>query len=262
MKKTVFVSGRILNKMSYTAAVAVIAFMVLAGSTLDLNAADDTQNPDGTPIDFSVTWTLATNPRLVELKQNREAVQKDLRQTKGRYYPQVDIDVGYGTDSHSDLGTRGRDEEYDFDSRGEASIKLVQPLYQGGEINSLVEKQTANHDSANHRVYDNAESLALDAIIAHLEVWRQRRLLDLTRQNITAHEKILDNIAERQRAGAGSSADVVQTKGRLAMTWSSYTRIAGELESARVNYYRVVGRYPEKLQLPGNFRLLAPAGPN
>jgi adhesin transport system outer membrane protein len=261
MKKAIVVLDRILNKMSTTAAAAIM-FTVLAGSAIDLSAADDTQHHDSTPIDISVTRTLASNPRLVELKQNREAVQKDLRQTKGRYYPRVDIDVGYGTDSHSDLGTRSRGEENDFDSRGEASIKLVQPLYHGGEIDSLVEKQTAKHDSVNHRVYDNAESLALDAIIAHLEVWRQRRLLALTRQNITTHEKILDNISERQRAGAGSSADVVQTKGRLAMTRSSYTRIAGDLESARVAYHRVVGRYPEKLQLPGNFRQLAPTGPD
>jgi adhesin transport system outer membrane protein len=95
-----------------------------------------------------------------------------------------------------------------------------------------------------------------------LDEMQRGQLLALTEQNIKTHEKILDNIAERQRAGAGSSADVVQTKGRLALTWSSYTRLAGELESARVNYYRVVGRYPEKLQLPGNFRLLAPAGPD
>jgi adhesin transport system outer membrane protein len=262
MKRTVFVYRQILTKMSYTTAVAVIALMVSAGSVLDLHAAEDMQDPDGISIDSSVTSTLANNPRLLELKKNREAVQKDLRQAKGQYYPRVDIDLGYGTDSHSDAGTRSRDEEYDFDSRGEASIKLVQPLYKGGEIHSLVNKQTANLDSAGHRVHDNAESLALDAIIAHLEVWRQRKLMDLTEQNIKTHEKILDNIIERQRAGAGSSADVVQTKGRIAMTWSSYTRIAGELESARVNYNRVVGRYPEKLQLPENFRLLAPTGPD
>jgi adhesin transport system outer membrane protein len=262
MKRTVFVFRQIFNKMPCVAAVAAIALLVSAGSVLDLNAADDKLDPEGATIDSSVTSTLASNPRLLELKQNREAVQKDLRQAKGRNYPRLDLDLGYGTDSHSDIGTRGRDEEYDFDSRGEASIKLVQPLYQGGENRSLVKKQTANLDSVSYRVTDNAESLALDAIIAHLEVWRQRQLMDLTKQNIKTHEKILDNISERQRAGAGSSADVVQTKGRIAITWSSYTRIAGELESARVNYNRVVGRYPEKLQLPENFRILAPTGPD
>ncbi|MGD8846233.1 MAG: TolC family outer membrane protein [Desulfobacteraceae bacterium] len=250
-----------INVINSTLAVATMVLFLLSGGCLDLYAADDPQvEQEGAAIDFSVISTLESNPRLSELKQNREAVQQDLRQTKGRYYPRVDLNVGYGTDSHSDQLTRSQNKEGDFDARSEASLTLVQPLYQGGETRSLVEKQSAKLESVNFRVYDNAESLALDAIIAHLEVWRQRRLLDLTEQNIKTHEKILDHIDERQRAGAGSSADVVQTKGRLALTRSSRAQIAGALESARVNYHRVVGRYPEKLRLPENFRLLAPAG--
>jgi adhesin transport system outer membrane protein len=232
----------------------------LIGSSPGLYAAEP--SPDtkrGATIDFSVKATLEHHPRLLELKQNREAVKNDLKQTKGRYYPQVDLNAGYGIDSHSDATTRSQGSENDFESRSEASLTLVQPLYQGGETRNLVEKQSATLDSINYRVYDNAESLALDAVIAHLDVWRQRRLLDLTEQNIKTHETILDHIQERQRAGAGSSADVVQTKGRLALTRSSRARISGALESARVAYRRVVGRFPEKLRLPGNYRLLAPS---
>lgn len=224
--------------------------------------ADDAanQSKDGAPIQFSVGTTLENNPRLLELKENRAAVEKDLAQARGGYYPRVDLSVGYGTESHSDSTTRSQGTDSDFDPRSEASLALVQPLYQGGATRGLVEKQAAKLDSINARVFDNAESLALDAIIAHLEVWRQRRLLGLTEQNIKTHEKILDHIVERQRAGAGSSADVMQTRGRLALTQSSRAQIAGALESARVNYHRVVGTYPEKLQLPVNYRLLAPAG--
>lgn len=252
--------GLCLKKRCSILWVAGTILLLSAGSCLNLYASDSQITGSGADIDASVISTLESNPRLMELKQNREAAQKDLEQTKGKYYPRVDLDVGYGADSHSDAGTRNRGEENEFDTRTEASLTLVQPLYQGGETRSLVEKQTAKLDSVNYRVYDNAESLALDAIIAHLEVWRQRRLLDLTEQNIKTHEKILNHIDERQRAGAGSSADVVQTKGRLALTKSSRSQIEGELERARVNYHRVVGRYPGKLLLPDNFRLLAPAG--
>jgi adhesin transport system outer membrane protein len=252
--------GLYLKKAPLQPAVAWLILFFLAGSCPGLYAAETSLNPKkGAPIDFSVKTTLENHPRLLELKQNREAVQKDLEQTRGRYYPRVDLNAGYGVDSHSDATTRSQGTENDFESRSEASLTLVQPLYQGGETGSRVEKQTAKLDSINYRVYDNAESLALDAVIAHLEVWRQRRLLDLTEQNIKTHETILDHIEERQRAGAGSSADVVQTKGRLSLTRSSRARIAGALESARVTYRRVVGRYPEKLRLPGNYRLLAPS---
>lgn len=260
MVRTYFRFGLYLKKINFLPAVACLMLLFLAGSCPNLYAAETSPDTkDDAPINFSVRTTLENNPRLLELKQNREAVKKDLKQTKGRYFPRLDLSAGYGTDSHSDETTRSQGTENDFDHRSEAALTLVQPLYQGGETSGLVEKQTAKLDSINYRVYDNAESLALDAIIAHLEVWRQRRLLDLTEQNIKTHETILDHIEERQRAGAGSSADVVQTKGRLALTRSSRAQIAGALESARVTYHRVVGRYPEKLRLPGNYRLLAPS---
>lgn len=214
---------------------------------------------DASSINASVMSALETNPRLDELKQNREAVKNDLKQTRGRYYPRVDLDVGYGADSHSDTLTRIRDEENDFEERSEASISLVQPLFQGGEIHSSVGVQLANLESVDKRVFDNAEALALDAIIAHLEVSRQRKLMDLTNQNVKAHRQILAYIKERQRAGAGTTADVTQTNGRLALTLASRFQIEADLEAANANYFRVVGRYPQKLALPVDFRSWLPS---
>jgi adhesin transport system outer membrane protein len=170
----------------------------------------------------------------------------------------VDLSLGYGTDSYSSELTRQLNEDNDFDERQEASITLVQPLYRGGEIKSQVAVEKANLDSADKRVFDNAESLALDAIIAHMEVWRQRNLLELTDRNVETHRQILEDIEERQRAGAGSSADVMQTKGRLSLTMASRAFITAELEAARANYARVVGSDPGKLSLPKEYKRSLP----
>ncbi|NNF98691.1 MAG: TolC family outer membrane protein [Desulfobacteraceae bacterium] len=215
---------------------------------------------DLTSVRTSVIYTLESNPRLGEIKQNRSAVRKELRQTKGRFYPRVDLDVAYGTDSHSDEFTRDEGTDDEWDDRTEASITLTQPLYHGGEIRSTVKAQTTKLESAEKRVLDNAEALALDAIIAHLEVWRQRYLMDLSNQNIAVHEQILNHIKERQQAGAGSTADVMQANGRLALTLSSRYQIKAELEAATANYHRVAGSYPAQLELPGDFRLNLPMG--
>ena len=208
----------------------------------------------------SVVATLESNPRIAEIKANRTAVSKDLKQTQGQYYPSVDIDLGYGTDSHSDALTRETGREDDWDERTEASISLVQPLYHGGEIENSVQVQKAKLESAEHRVFDNAEAVALDAVIAHLEVWRQRSLLELSRQNVSNHKEIVEHITERQRAGAGSTADVYQANGRLTLTRTSLLEVMADLESAVANYSRLVGRPPAELMLPENFRKHLPAG--
>lgn len=257
MKKWLYCIG--LNRYSWILAnmgtAMIVLFLFFSGSVW---GADGSKEGAPLSVKDSVISTLETNPRLGELKQNREIASRDLRQSKGRYYPRVDAVVGYGTDRHSDASTRSLGTDDTFDERTEASIVLVQPLYQGGEIDGSVAAQTARLDSAEKRVMDNAEALALDAVIAHLEVWRQRQLLDLTNRNVSAHRKILTHITERQQAGASSTADVMQANGRLALTLSSRYQIDAEVAAARANYLRIVGHLPGPVALPKEFRAFLP----
>jgi adhesin transport system outer membrane protein len=193
-------------------------------------------------IDDSVAAALAYNPRLKMLQDNHEAIGFELERAKGGYFPRVDLAVGYGAESHSDEYTRDRDIEHNFYDRSEASIRLSQLLYDGQETTSRVGVEDAKLDSAKLRVLDNAESISLDAIIAHMEVYRQRVLYGLAEKNMRDHEEILGMLNERQKAGAGSIADVTQTQGRLARAKASLAETRSGVASAEANYQRVVGK--------------------
>lgn len=254
--KNIFLIKRLCGYCLLPSMVAMMVSFCLALLWLGISSAAELGNGGTATVSIkeSVISTLETNPRLAELKQNRSAVGKDLEQTRGRYYPRVDVTAGYGVDRHSDTTTRDEGTDDEFDPRSEASIILVQPLYQGGELDGSYDIQNAKLESADKRVLDNAEALALDAVIAHMEVWRQRQLLDLTDRNVRTHRQILNHIKERQRVGAGSTADVMQTNGRLSLTLSSRYQIEADVRAARANYYRVVGQEPEALLLPEDFR--------
>lgn len=105
-----------------------------------------------------------------------EAVGHDLERSRGRWYPKLDVQAGGGTDAYSSELTRDSEEDNDWDGRTEASVSLRQRLYDGGEASSQIRLDETRLSSLEFRVFDNAESLALDAIIATLEVYRQRRL--------------------------------------------------------------------------------------
>jgi outer membrane protein, adhesin transport system len=239
------------------------ALWVLAGLVCFFTNGTPARGAEASPegeygIAMSVTATLERSPRLMAIKANRDAVIQDREQVHGEYLPQVDLALGYGTDSHSDAGTRARDEEHDFDERTEASIILVQPLYHGGDIKRRVAVETERQASAEMRVLDNAEALALDAIIAHLNVWRQRKLLALADQNLDAHREILAQVEERTQSGAGSIADVIQIKGRQALILSSRAGVLADRAAAEANYHRLTGIRPGNLHLPSNYKGLLP----
>jgi adhesin transport system outer membrane protein len=190
----------------------------------------------------SVAAALSYNPRLKVLRDNHEAIGYELDRARGGYYPSIDFSLGYGAESHSDSFTRSKEIEHNFYDRGEASLQLRQLLYDGRETASLVGIEAAKLDSAKLRVLDNAESIALDAIIAHLEVYRQRALFGLAEKNVADHDEILGMLNERQKAGVGSIADVTQTEGRLARAKASLAEIGSAVRGAEANYQRVVGK--------------------
>jgi len=75
-----------------------------------------------------------------------------------------------------------------------------------------------------------------------MEVFRQRELVGLAEKNVNDHLEILDKLEERQEAGAGSIADVDQTKARLARAYASLAETQAGLKSAEANYQRYVGK--------------------
>jgi len=227
----------IVKKLSFTLALAVL----LSGSVALAQ--------DQITVQKSVIDTLRYAPRLEMIKHNREAVGYDLDKSKGRWYPKLDARGGAGTDSFSSEFTRDNDDDNDWESRYELGAYLTQRLYDGGEASSQIRLDETRFASLQYRVFDNAESLALDAIIATLEVYRQRELLFLAEENVKAHRDILGSLQEREQGGAGSVGDVKQTQARLAMGLASLEKTHANLQTALSNYQRLTGYLPGKIEM-------------
>ena len=61
---------------------------------------------DQITIHKTVVDTLRYAPRLEMIKHNREAVEHDLRKSRGLWYPRIDVRGGIGTDAHSSRQVR------------------------------------------------------------------------------------------------------------------------------------------------------------
>ena len=223
----------------------LLAYALLFGMILSFSlllAANATAQDTRVKLSDTVATALEYNPRLKVLQANQEAIGFERDRARGGYYPQVDVAFGYGVEAHSDTITRGNDNENNFYDRLEGSVRLSQLLYDGKETRSLVEIEEAKMVSAGYRTFDNAEAIALDAIIAHMGVYRQRELVGLAQMNINDHVEILGQLTERQEGGAGSIADVDQTNARLARANATLAETQADLKVAEANYQRIVGK--------------------
>ncbi|WP_321529811.1 TolC family protein [uncultured Desulfuromonas sp.] len=130
-----------------------------------------------TTLQESVSSALKTNPQLQILQHNQRAVGYQVNQVRSGYFPRLDLTLGYGTEAHDDEVTRARGDDDTFQDRGEAALQLTQLLYDGGETSRRVAAEKEKFASAQKRVLDNAEAIALDAVIAHMQVYRQQELV-------------------------------------------------------------------------------------
>ena len=194
-----------------------------------------------TTLKQSVSSALKTNPQLQILQHNQRAVGYQVKQARSGYFPRLDLTLGYGTEAHDDEITRARGDNHTFQDRGEAALQLTQLLYDGGETSRRVAAEKEKFASAEKRVLDNAEAIGLDAVIAHMQVYREQELVKLAEKNVKDHQDIIGMLEELQEGGAGNVADVVQAQGRLARSRASVAKAKSDLKQAQANYLRVVG---------------------
>lgn len=195
----------------------------------------------------SVEQALKFSPQLQAVAHYHDAAEYDLKKARARYRPSVDLMLGYGLEQHSDSVTRlpeADPSDSDWDSRGDASLRLTQNVWDGGETRHQVSIQKALLDSADFDVLESTQSIALDAINAHLEVYLQRELVALAENDLEVHQDIYRGLSEIERAGTGNIADVTQTRARLARARSILIISKGDLDSAVANYERVTGTKP------------------
>ena len=203
-----------------------------------------------TTIEESIQAALETNPEVGVVAADREAIEQELRQARAEYLPSIDVRGAAGPEYTDSPNTRNRIDDDDTETllRLESQLTLTQMLFDGFATQSEVQRQIARIDSASYRVEEAAEFIALDAVEAHLDVLRNQALVELARENLEQHRRILGQVRQLEDQGAGSLGDVRQAESRLAEAESSLALAQGNLLDAEAFYLAVVGSSPVELE--------------
>jgi len=172
------------------------------------------------------------------------------------WLPRADVRAGIGTEQWDDTLTRhssrGRypQNNRDYYERREASATVSQTIWDGLSTKARQDIASAKLASAESRLLDNAAALSLDAILAHIDVCRNIRLVKLAEDNVESHKRILASQQERQKLGAASLADVTQTQSRVARALATLEESKANLETSTSTYRRLTGKAPRALVTP------------
>ena len=229
-----------------------------AGLVLAVTLTSPVLGAQVTTMQETVASTLAYNPTIKAFQEYRQAAEHDLSRARSGWFPRVDARAGGGIEQWSDSNTRRhgnprngyRQGNRDWYGRSEASLTISQTIWDGMETWNRVRIGKGRLDSAESRLFDNAEGLGLDAVLAHIEIYRQRRIVALAELNVKNHKAILNSQRERYQSGASTMADVTQTQSRLARTEASLAESRAALDVAIANYKRLTGKMPGQVEPP------------
>ncbi len=216
---------------------SVFAFASIAGA-------------EATSLEDAVKMTLATNPDIGIVAHNREATDEELRQARGLYFPSIDAGSGIGKERTRDQIRRDQNNGGRWLTRFESSIGLTQGVFTGFERHYTVERDKARVESAANRVFENSEFIGFDAVGVYHEVLRQRELVDLSDNNVKTHMEIVGSLREQIAGGGGSSADLAQAEARLFRARATLAETLRDLRDAEALYTRIVGQFPDDLNMP------------
>jgi adhesin transport system outer membrane protein len=225
------------------------ALLLSAAIGLALSAMGMSSTAHAMSLKDAIQLVLTTNPDVGVVAKDRRAIDQELRQAWGLYFPQIDVKLDGGPE-YTESGSVDHPPTY-LDQgphdggrwliRSDAQLTLQQRLFDGFEAAAEVQRQKARQNSAAERVQDQAEVSALDAVEQYIAVLRDQARLKNADENIKKHEDTLALVQKRAQLGGGNVADVSQAQARLQTAHSTYTDIQGQLRETQTKFLQIVG---------------------
>ncbi len=227
---------------------AIVCVLALSGQLLaaPYQISEDAPPTAATPVPVidTIMSVLQTHKSLKSIQENRVVAQYELERSEAGYGPRVDLTGNAGGAVQSDSTTRALGKDTGMYGVGQVRLLLTQPIWDGFATRSRVRSSQALLESVSSRVIDNATSLALEGLIAHVDLIWRRKNLDLAEENVTTHEKILALTRDREASGADTLANVTQTQGRLARAMTVLETNKASLRQGEDSYRRLTEMPP------------------
>ncbi len=199
----------------------------------------------------AVQHGMIANPDVLLNTAKGLAAKQGVDKAKGGYYPTVDVSAGFGRENSRNPTTAAIDDtQVAILNRTESLIELKQNLFSGGGIVNEVKRNEYVTQAQRWTTQGVAEDLALEITKDYLAVLMHERLYAYSLANLQAHRSVFKMIRERADAGIAREAEVDQANARLALAESNKISAEADLQESRINYAKVVGKWPQHLSWP------------
>lgn len=206
----------------------------------------------------SVAVALESNPEIGQAVENREAIEFELRQSRGLFLPSIDLESSVGVRRLDNPSRRGLGIDDDSLYPSDVGITSTWTIFDGGGRRAERDRQASRVDGASFRVFERSETIALQVVREYLEYLLQVQIVGEAARNVETHRSILRDIRTAVSGGSLTEADRQQGQERLLSSRARLTEAEQELSEASIRFFKLVGLPINNATMPGSVAALLP----
>jgi len=200
----------------------------------------------------AVRKAVGRHPLYHQEVSRRDEARAAIRAGRAALYPRLSASLSgdYVVAREFGAGTDNVVESLRNRSQMNAGLSASQLLFDGGATFARVREAKALTASAERSIEARINELALGALSAFHDLATHQAVMKAGEEFIARHERLLADVTERQRLGAGTQADVMQARARLAAARARVAHIRESLRLAEIRYQEYFKTAPGALRRP------------
>jgi adhesin transport system outer membrane protein len=196
------------------------------------------------PLSEALHQLVLTNPQVAEMRKEVAAARAGIGRAYAQYLPHVAVRGEYGPQYIDSPVTREAGGGAFSETKEVVGLRVTQRLFDGFETPSEVRAARLNLEVAEYTLNGTRQNMVFEGIAAYVQVLRESRLVELSRDNEATIARQLNLEDERVKRGAGIAVDVLQAKSRLQIAKEQRVAFEGSLLDAATRYTRLFGEPP------------------
>jgi len=188
------------------------------------------------------------HPQIRAAAKTLEAQRKGIGIANAGFFPTISTTTETGHELVDSPGTRNESDGQAGKASSRTSysqnITVSQNLFDGFQTTSAARTARLNKEIARIEVENTRQSTAFDGVTGYVNVLRQKRLIELARENEATIQRQLNLEDERVQRGSGVAVDVLQAKSRLQIAKERRVTFEGAMIDAISRYAGIFGHAP------------------
>ena len=182
---------------------------------------------------------LNRSKKILSLREKVIQQKRKVDEKRGAFMPNVTL---YSNAGYNYVHTRSDKKTEDKYPTADAQLSITENIYAGGKHSASLKKEKAKLKSESASFREKVEDETLKIIEAYLNLYYQKKAIDIENKNMQNLQKILKIVQIKEKNGATSKGDLNNIKSKVENASSALVKASSKYQNTLAFYEYFLGK--------------------